>query len=247
MFGACIGSFLNVVIYRLPNNLSIVWPASRCPVCETPIRMTDNIPILSYLFLAGKCRQCRSRIPGRYPLVELLTGLAAVASVLKFGPAPAALVYFGFIAALIVVTYIDIDVQKIYDKITLPGIATGLVAAALLPQNRLLDSLLGVLVGGGSLYLVAWLYYMWKQRDGMGGGDIKLLAMIGAFIGWKGVILTIFIASFTGTVVGLMQMALSRNSPTSPRIPFGPFLSVGAVTCLFYGKDIIAWYLQSFQ
>ena len=247
MVGACIGSFLNVVIYRLPNNMSIVWPASRCPVCETPIRITDNIPILSYLFLLGKCRQCRSRIPGRYPLVELLTGLAAVASVLKFGPAPAAIVYFGFIAALIVITYIDIDVQKIYDKITLPGIVVGLVAAALMPQMRLLDSLLGVVAGGGSLYLVAWLYFAWKQRDGMGGGDIKLLAMIGAFIGWKGVILTIFIASFTGTVVGLLQMALSRNSPTSPRIPFGPFLSVGAVTYLFYGTDIIAWYLQSFR
>jgi len=243
LFGLCIGSFLNVCIHRIPASQSIVFPGSACPRCAAPIRFYDNIPVLSYLWLLGKCRQCKSPISVRYPLVELLTGLFALAVYAKFGLSLAALVYFVFIAVLILITFIDLDHRIIPDVLSLPGIAVFFLAGLALPNIHWLDSLLGILVGGGSLYLVALVYYLLTRKEGMGGGDIKLLAMIGALVGWKGVLFTIFVSSAVGTVAGLGVMLFTRQN-LKLAIPFGPFLAIGAATYLFFGSRVLSWYFQ---
>ncbi len=243
LFGLFIGSFLNVCIYRIPANKSIVWPASNCPGCHTPIRFYDNIPVLSYIWLLGKCRSCDGPISIRYPLVELLSGAFAGLCVLKFGFTLAAAIYFVFIAALLVITFIDMDHRIIPDVISLPGIPVFFAATFLLPGMSPVESITGILVGGGSLFLVAWAYYLLTGKEGMGGGDIKLLAMIGAVVGWKGVILTIFTASITGTIVGGTLMLLSGKN-LKLAIPFGPFLATGAVISVFYGPELIRWYIH---
>jgi leader peptidase (prepilin peptidase)/N-methyltransferase len=241
VFGACIGSFLNVCIYRIPAGMSLVTPGSRCPHCGTGIRFYDNLPIVGYLSLLGKCRTCRSAIAWRYPFVELLTGLFALACVLTFGLTTYALTVFVFVATLVVVTFIDLDHRIIPDAISLPGIPLFFVAAWANRAIRWDESALGILVGGGVLYAVAWGYRWITGRDGMGGGDIKLLAMIGAMIGWQGVVFTLFAASLTGTVVGLLAMLRQRDG-LRLAIPFGPFLSAGAVLYLFFGKAVVGWY-----
>ncbi|MFO8111824.1 MAG: prepilin peptidase [Desulfosalsimonadaceae bacterium] len=242
LFGLFIGSFLNVCIYRIPANKSIVMPPSNCPGCHTPIRFYDNIPVLSYIWLFGKCRSCRAPISIRYPMVELLTGAFAGLCVLKFGFTPAAAIYFAFIASLLVVTFIDIDHRIIPDVITLPGIPLFFGATFLLPDIGPVQSIAGILIGGGSLLLVAWTYYLLTGKEGMGGGDIKLLAMIGAVVGWQGVILTIFTASITGTIVGgALMLASGKNLKLA--IPFGPFLAAGAVISVLYGPELIRWYI----
>jgi len=243
IFGLCIGSFLNVCIYRLPASKSIVHPRSMCPRCGRQIPFYDNLPILSYLLLRGRCRQCRTAISVRYPLVELLAGLFALVSVLRFGMTPTAAIYFVFIAALLTVTFIDIDHRIIPNAITLPGIVFFFIAGLLLPQISWKDALLGILVGGGTLYLVAQAYYLLKKVDGMGGGDVKLLAMIGALIGWQGVLFTIFFASLGGTLAGLAVMVKNRST-MKQKIPFGPFLATGAICYLFFGEPIIRWYFD---
>ncbi|HEX5680776.1 MAG TPA: prepilin peptidase, partial [Desulfobacterales bacterium] len=180
VFGLCIGSFLNVCIYRLPLSKSIVHPRSACPNCAHPIRACDNIPVASYLALRGRCRDCGVRIPVRYPLVELLSGAFAAMVVLKFGVGWQGLLMYGVIASMLVITFIDIDHRIIPDLITLPGIPIGVAASFFgLTHVGPLQSLIGVLAGGGSLFLVAWGYQLITKREGMGGGDIKLLAMIG--------------------------------------------------------------------
>lgn len=244
--GLCIGSFLNVCISRLPQGLSIVHPGSRCPKCGTHIRFYDNIPVLSYLVLGAKCRSCGNSISVRYPAIELLTGAMACGIVLKYGLTFSALIYFLFIAALIVVAFIDLDHRIIPDSISLPGVAAGLLASLVLPQITWTDSLIGTLAGGGSLFAVAMGYYLVTGKEGMGGGDIKLLAMIGAFTGWQGVAFTIFAASATGTAVGLVLMA-SAGKNLKFAVPFGPFLSLGAVVYIFFGQAIIHWYLMGFR
>ena len=243
IFGACIGSFLNVCIYRIPAGASIVRPASRCPQCRTTIAAYDNVPILSWLLLAGKCRRCGAPIPIRYPFVELLGGLAAIACVLMFGPTLHALALFAFIATLVVVTFIDLDHRIIPDVISLPGIPIFFAAAFLVPTVTWKASALGILVGGGSLYAVAWGYQALTGREGMGGGDIKLLAMIGAMVGWQGILFTLFAASAIGTIVGLLAMVGSGKGMRLA-IPFGPFLAMGAILYLFFGNGLIAWYLN---
>lgn len=241
IFGLCIGSFLNVCIYRLPAAKSIVHPGSTCPQCNRLIPFYDNIPVVSYLLLRGRCRQCRSFISPRYPLVELLTGLFALITVLKFGLTLTAAAYFIFIAVLLAITFIDIDHRIIPNVITLPGIVFFFAASFLVPQIDWKDAILGILVGGGSLYLVAQAYYLLKKVDGMGGGDVKLLAMIGALIGWQGVLFTIFSASLSGTLAGLAVM-IQKRSTMRLKIPFGPFLAIGAICYLFFGDPIIRWY-----
>lgn len=241
-FGLCIGSFLNVCISRLPEGASIVSPGSRCPECKTPIHFYDNVPVLSWLWLKGKCRSCRLPIAIRYPLIELLTGGFALCTVLKYGLAFAALAYFIFIATLLVVTFIDIDHQIIPNEITLPGIPLFFAAAVLLPSVGYLDALIGIVVGGGSLYLVALIYYTITGTEGMGGGDIKLLAMIGAMIGWQGVLFTIFVSSVIGTLIGGTMM-LATEKGMKFAVPFGPFLSAAAVLHVFFGQALINWYL----
>jgi len=237
-----IGSFLNVCIHRLPREESIVTPGSHCPGCQRPIRFYDNIPLASYIMLRGKCRYCHTPISFQYPLVEGLTAFISLCLFIKFGPSWSYLFYFAFIAALIPITLIDLYHQIIPDVISLPGIGVGLLASFFLPQITFLNSLVGVLLGGGSLFLVAIGYHWLFKREGMGGGDVKLLAMIGAFLGWKAVILTILLSSLIGSVAGILLM-LTKGKGFKYAIPFGPFLSLGAVISLFYGEEIIRWYL----
>jgi leader peptidase (prepilin peptidase)/N-methyltransferase len=246
MFGMCIGSFLNVCIHRLPSSMSIINPSrSFCPRCNSAIQFYDNIPVLSYLWLKGRCRNCKASISLRYPLVELMAGILAIAILFMFGLTLEGVVYFVFISSLLVITFIDIDHKIIPDIITLPGIPIGLAASFVLPDMTFKSSLLGLLVGGGSLLLVAWTYSLITQKEGMGGGDIKLLGMIGTFIGWKGVIFTIFAASLTGTFVGIIVMLL-KGKNLKFAIPFGPFLSIGAMSYIFFGDKVFFWYLHSF-
>jgi len=242
VFGAIIGSFLNVCICRLPNDESIVSPGSHCPQCKNPIRGYDNIPLVSYIFLGGKCRYCRRPISMQYPLVEGVTALASFFLFVKFGPSLQYLFLFAFLCSLIVITVIDLYHQIIPDVISLPGIAVGLLGALVLPQRSFLQALLGMLLGGGSLFVVATVYQWVLKREGMGGGDVKLLAMIGAFLGWKAVILTIVLSSFIGSVVGILLM-VAKGKDFKYAIPFGPFLSLAAAIALFYGEPMIRWYV----
>jgi leader peptidase (prepilin peptidase)/N-methyltransferase len=243
VFGACIGSFLNVCIYRIPVGLSIVHPGSSCPRCRKTIPFYDNIPILSYLLLMGKCRACQAPIALRYPFIELLGGGFALASVHAFGMTLNGVVIFIFIATLIVVTFIDLDHRIIPDVISLPGIPIFFLASWGVPTVSWQSSAIGILIGGGSLFAVAWIYQLITGREGMGGGDIKLLAMIGAMIGWQGIVFTIFAASAIGTVIGILAMCRSGKGMRLA-IPFGPFLSLGAVIYIFFGDRLIFWYLQ---
>ena len=243
--GLCIGSFLNVCIYRIPLQGSIVTPGSKCPRCDTPIAFYDNIPLLSFLLLRGRCRKCKSPIGFRYPLVELLTGLLTVLVFAVFGPTPEGFIYFLLVTVLIAVTFIDIDHRIIPDRITLPGIPFFFLAAFFLPRFTVTDSLLGILAGGGSLYLVAWGYHLLTGQEGMGGGDIKLLAMIGAVIGWQGVLFTIFAGSLLGCIAGFSLMIKNRKG-MKLAVPFGPFLSMGAIIYVFFGPSVVHWYFNLF-
>ena len=243
IFGLCIGSFLNVCIYRLPASKSIVHPRSMCSNCGTLIAAYDNIPVLSYLWLKGRCRHCQIKISLRYPMVELLGGLFALGTFLKFGLTLEALIYYLFFAALLIVTFIDIDHRIIPNVITLPGIPICFAASFALPTITYKEALLGILIGGGSLFLVAWIYSLITKKEGMGGGDIKLLAMMGAIVGWQGVLFTIFLASLVGTLAGLAAMLQSRKG-MKLAVPFGPFLSIGSITYIFFGTPLIAWYFN---
>lgn len=242
ILGSLVGSFLNVCISRLPKEESIIWPGSHCPYCKKPIRFYDNIPLVSYVLLMGKCRNCKKPISIQYPLIEGITALSSLFLFMKFGPSLSYLFYFAFVAALIVITVIDLYHQIIPDVISLPGIGVGLIASLILPQITFLNSLFGVLLGGGSLFLVATCYEWLFKREGMGGGDVKLLAMIGAFLGWKAVILTILLSSLIGSITGILIMVV-KGKDFKYAIPFGPFLSLGAAISLFYGQNIINWYL----
>lgn len=246
IFGLCIGSFINVCIYRIPLDQSIVSPGSKCPQCETPIRFYDNLPVISYLWLRGKCRYCGNRISARYPMVEILSGAFAFLFLQKYGISIEGFIWYGFTTILLLVTYIDLDHQIIPNVITLPGIPIAFLSALFLPQITWLDSVMGILIGGGSLYLIAFLYFKIMKNEGMGIGDSKLLAMIGAMIGWKGVFFTIFTASLVGTVSGILVM-IHKKGTLKLAIPFGPFLSIGAIAYIFFGPELIAWYFNILQ
>jgi len=244
VFGAVVGSFLNVCIYRLPEGMSIVSPPSRCPVCKRHIPFYCNIPILSYLALRGRCGQCKSPISIQYPFVELLTGLAALALFYRYGPDVRIIIPFIFLCSLIVITFIDLRHRLILDVISLPGVVIGFGAAFFMPEPGVVDSFTGIIVGGGILMAIALGYHFITGKEGMGGGDIKFLAMIGAFLGWHGVLFTLFTASIIGAVMGIITMVLfSKNSKYA--LPFGPFLAVGAALYFFYGPALIEWYIRS--
>ena len=243
ILGAVVGSFLNVCICRLPEGKSIVSPPSACPKCGHQIRWFENIPIISFLVLRAKCRSCSLPISWRYPLVEALNGLLTLLLFLKFGVSLSFLALFIFCSSLVVITFIDLDHQIIPDEISLPGIVIGFIFALFLPWNGWLNSLLGILLGGGSLYLVAWGYEKLTGKEGMGGGDIKLLAMMGAFLGWRSVLFIIFAASLVGSVIGVAAMLIQKKDGKLA-IPFGPFLAFGAVLYIFFGRQIISWYLS---
>lgn len=243
IFGAMVGSFLNVCIYRVPREESIVTPGSHCPNCKTPIRFYDNIPLISYLLLGGKCRYCQKPISLQYPIVEGITALSSLFLFIRFGISLSYFIYFAFISALIVITVIDLYHQIIPDVISLPGIGVGLLASLAMPNISFWESLIGMISGGGVLFLVATGYQWLFKREGMGGGDVKLLAMIGAFLGWKAVILTILLSSLIGSIVGVV-LILIEGKDFKYAIPFGPFLSLGAAISLFFGEDLIGWYLH---
>jgi leader peptidase (prepilin peptidase)/N-methyltransferase len=242
IFGALIGSFLNVCILRIPAGRSIAYPPSHCPRCRAPIRWYDNIPMISYLILMGRCRSCRGPISFRYPLVEFLTALFSLAAMIKFGPSISYLIYLTFVSSLVVITFIDLDHQIIPDVISLPGIPLGFLASFIVPEITYKESLIGIILGGGVLLLIAIGYEYIAKMEGMGGGDVKLLAMIGAFLGWKGVLFTVFSGSLIGTVIGVTIM-VAKGKDSKYAIPFGPFLSMGALLYLFFGEEIIYWYL----
>ncbi|WP_420850276.1 prepilin peptidase [Oryzomonas sagensis] len=242
-FGLVVGSFLNVCISRMPRNESVVFPPSHCPLCKYRIRWFDNIPLLSYLWLRGRCRGCGAHISLQYPLVELLNGLLTLALFWRFGLSLSFLALFLFCSALVVITFIDIEHQIIPDEISLPGIVIGFIFSFFLPWQTWVGSLVGILLGGGSLLLVASCYQWLTGKEGMGGGDIKLLAMMGAFLGWKAVPFIIFASSLVGSVVGIaMMLILKKDSKLA--IPFGPYLAFGAVLYIFYGGRLIQWYLH---
>jgi leader peptidase (prepilin peptidase) / N-methyltransferase len=244
LFGLAVGSFLNVCIYRLPLKKSIVRPPSSCPQCGSRIRFYDNIPVLSYIVLLGRCRQCRTPISVRYPLVELLVGLLSVALFILFGPSLQYLFLFLFAAALVAIAFIDLEHKIIPDVISLPGILVG-VAFSFFPHAGVspVDALIGVVGGGGFLFLVGMVFEKVTGREGMGGGDVKLLAMIGAWMGWKALPFIILISSLTGAVLGGLSLAVSRQGMRS-RIPFGPFLALGALLFLFFGDEIVLWFYR---
>ena len=235
VLGAAVGSFLNVLIHRLPEEKSIVLPASHCPKCRHAIRLYDNIPIVSYLFLRGRCRDCGEAISLRYPLVEMLTAIMSLLVFWKFGLSLQYLCAFVFICSLIVITFIDLDHQIIPDVISLPGIPIFFLAAVFVMDLRFFDAFLGFLIGGGVLYSIAFLYELITKREGMGGGDIKLLAMIGSFLGWQSLLFILLISSFAGAVVGITIMIV-KGQDMKYAVPFGPFLSLGAVSYLFFGN-----------
>jgi len=245
IFGAMIGSFLNVVIYRVPRKISIVTPPSSCPACSARLMPWDNVPILSWLCLRGRCRACRSPISWRYPLVEGATALLFAACGAMF-PDPATLLPALLLAAaMVAVTFIDLDHRIIPDAITLPGLAIALLLSFTGRSIAPAPAFWGALVGGGSLFLVAWLYRVATGRDGLGGGDIKLLAMVGAFLGPVGAVLTILFGSFTGTLFALATMK-SKGLGLKSELPFGTFLAPCAVLVLFVGARLFSWYWNLF-
>lgn len=243
IFGAVIGSFLNVCICRLPEGRSVVSPPSACPSCGAGIRWYDNVPILSYLALRGRCRSCKTPISWRYPLVEAINGLLTLALFVRFGPSLTFLALFLFCSALVAITFIDFDHQIIPDVISLPGIVVGFAFSFFLPWLGWRSSLIGIVAGGGTIWLIIELYYRLRKEEGMGGGDIKLLAMIGAFLGWRAILFTIFVSSLVGSIVGVSLMYLQKKDGKLA-IPFGPYLAFGAVLYIFYGKQLIHWYLN---
>jgi leader peptidase (prepilin peptidase) / N-methyltransferase len=234
IMGAAIGSFLNVCIRRIPAGESLVLPSSHCPKCLHPIKLYDNIPIISYLLLRGKCRNCREGISLQYPLVELLTAFIAILLFWKFGLTLGFLASFVFSCVLIIITFIDLEHQIIPDVLTLPGIPAFFLAAVFAMGVPWLEALLGLLIGGGILYSIAFGYELITKREGMGGGDIKLLAMLGAFFGWKSLIFILLISSFTGALVGITVM-LIKGKDMKYAVPFGPFLSLAAIAYIFWG------------
>jgi leader peptidase (prepilin peptidase)/N-methyltransferase len=246
IMGACIGSFLNVCIFRIPNKKSIVFPGSFCPVCKKDIPFYCNIPVLSYLFLRGRCLHCKTRISARYPLIEILTGMVPVFLFFKFGITPSLFFWFVFICVLIVISFIDFDHQIIPDIISIPGIFIFATSAFFIPEMTFKSVLMGILTGGGILYAIAFLYYKLKKAQGMGGGDIKLLAMIGAATGIKGVLFTLFTGSFLGTFAGIATLVFVKGGNGRLKIPFGPYLSCGAILYIFFGEGLIHWYFLTF-
>jgi leader peptidase (prepilin peptidase)/N-methyltransferase len=263
LLGLLIGSFLNVAIVRLPRGRSIVSPPSHCPRCRASIKFYDNIPLVSFLILRGKCRNCGEPISWRYPLVELMNGLFYALIVNEFWVGGEAFLMMAFCSSLIVITFIDVDFQIIPDAITLPGILIGVSIAPffmsqltdplpfylerLLPHmwpylKSFLNAVIGMLCGSLPLLTIGWVWEKLRNVEAMGGGDVKLMGMVGSFLGWKGALLTIMLGALVGSLVGLTFIVVKRHR-VDRVIPFGPFLALGALVTVFYGSDIISWYL----
>jgi leader peptidase (prepilin peptidase)/N-methyltransferase len=242
LMGLIIGSFLNVLIYRLPKGSSVVAGRSKCPRCEQTIRWFDNIPVLSYGLLAGRCRNCRGRISPGYPLVELISAALAVTAVMRFGVSLEAVWVYLFLALLLVITIIDWFHMIIPDALSLGGVVLGWVGAVVCLDLSLMDSLIGSLVGGGMVLAVAVVYKAVRKIDGMGGGDVKLMAMIGAFMGWQMVFPVLFLASLTGSLYGLFL--ITRGGTGRTAVAFGSFLAPSASLLLWVGPGLWERYLS---
>jgi leader peptidase (prepilin peptidase)/N-methyltransferase len=245
LLGACVGSFLNVCIYRLPRGESLVWPGSRCTSCGRSLSWFENLPILSWTILRGRCRSCRAPVSAMYPIVETITALAFLGGYLLYGLTPLALVRVAFACALIVLFVTDLQHKILPNSITLPGIAIGFACSFFLPPGWR-DSLIGIVVGGGVLLAIAEGYYHIRKEEGLGMGDVKLLAMIGAFLGWKLVLLTLVLASFSGSLIGVAMIA-SKRGDMKYALPFGTFLAIGAVVSAAWGTPIVDWYFGFYQ
>jgi leader peptidase (prepilin peptidase)/N-methyltransferase len=243
LFGLALGSFLNVCIYRIPIKKSIINPPSLCPKCGKKIRIYDNIPIVSYLFLRGRCRHCRESISWEYPLVEGITGLLSLALFIRYGLNFQFLISLFFAAALVAISFIDLHYRIIPDVLSIPGILAGLAYSLLSGHISWLDSIIGSIAGGGCLFLVALAYQRLTGKEGMGGGDIKLLAMIGAWMGWRPLAFIVLISSLTGAIVGSIFILMAGKGHRF-KIPFGPFLSLGALIYLFFGLRLEDWYFR---
>jgi leader peptidase (prepilin peptidase) / N-methyltransferase len=249
VFGLIVGSYLNVVIYRLPLRLSTVLPRSRCPACGAPIRALDNLPVLSFLLLRGRCRSCGAGISWRYPTIELLTALVLVGCYLAFGLTLQALMATVFGCLMIVLAMIDVDHMILPDRITWPGIALGFlfhtaIAVHLhLPWRLLLEPLYGALLGGGLPLAIYGIWWLIRREEGMGLGDAKMLALIGSFLGWKAMLVAFFFAVLSGSLVGLALMRGSGEGMRT-RLPFGAFLALGGLIALFAAPAVIGFYLR---
>lgn len=243
LFGLIFGSFLNVCIYRIPKGESIVWPPSHCPNCGARIKPIDNIPLLSYALLGGRCRSCKARISPRYPLVELMTGVLFAGLFWRFGFSSETIVFSILSLLLIVISFIDIDYRLILNKITLPGILLGVVLTLSFRLLSYKQVFLGFAIGGGGLLLVALFGALVFRKESMGMGDIKLAAMIGVFLGVKGVAFTLLMAFFVAALFSVGAMAIKKANRHS-QVPFGPFIALATVVYLFWGDQMIHWYLQ---
>jgi len=244
-FGLVVGSFLNVCIYRLPRRESVSWPGSHCTLCNRPLAWYENIPIVSWLWLRGRCRTCRQGISAIYPIVEAITGAVFLAAYALYGLSPLFVVRVVFASAMIVLFAIDLQHRILPNVITVSGIVIGFVASLWLPPGWW-SSLLGLVLGGGVLFALGEAYYRARGVEGMGMGDVKMLAMIGAFLGWPLMLLTLILASFTGAVFGVAVIASGRGGRTAA-LPFGTFLAVGALIAAVAGDPIITWYFGFYR
>ena len=240
LFGLALGSFLNVVIVRVPTGRSLAFPGSACPGCSAPLVWYDNIPVLSYLMLRGRCRACGMRISGRYPIIESVTAILLVLAYAAFGPSADFLVAVVLLPALVAMTAIDLEHQMIPDAITLPGIPVGFLMNLATGRISWVDALIGIGVGGGLFILIILL-----SRGGMGGGDLKLGAMLGAFLGWRALLMALFVAIVLGGVIGAVLLATGVRGRKDP-IPFGPFLATGGAMALYWGERAFGWWMAGF-
>ena len=241
LLGLAVGSFLNVCIHRLPSRLSVVSPGSRCPSCGYVLGWADNIPVVSYVLLRGRCRGCRAPISVRYPIVELVTLAVFLLHYAVFGADVILVPRLLFACGLIVLFAIDLEHHLLPNVITLPGIVVGFLCSLLFPPGPL-ASVLGLLIGGGSLWLIGEAYYRYSGQEGMGGGDVKMLAMIGAFLGWKLVLVTLVFSSIAGALAGVVVIA-SRRGDLRYALPYGTFLALAGLVASLYGDRIVAWYV----
>lgn len=246
LLGLALGSFFNVCIFRIPLKRSIISPPSSCPHCHNRIRFYDNIPVLSFILLRGKCRYCHDRISWHYPVVEALTALLSFALFIKYNLSYQYIIFLIFLSALVVIAFVDLYHRIIPDVISLPGILAGFIVTFILSHISWYDSMVGALAGGGSLFLIAIIYERLTGKEGMGFGDVKLLAMIGAWMGWRALPFVVLISSLTGAVIGVIFLWVSGKGFRF-KIPFGPFLSFGTILYFFFGLELENWYFGLFQ
>jgi len=242
ILGLIVGSFSNVCIYRIPRNESIIYPASHCPKCHSNIKPVDNIPLISYILLKGRCRNCKSKIFIQYPIVELLTGLIYLIIYLTYGLSVQTLIYIILSSALVIIAFIDLNEQIVPDVISLPGIVIGFIVSFFVPYISFINSGLGILVGGGIILIIGMAGSVIFKKEAMGGGDVKLAAMIGAFLGWRYIIISLFLGFFLGALAGII-LILSKIKSREDTVPFGPFIVLGSFITLLWGKKIISWYI----